>query len=333
VSRVLVTGAAGFLGSHLCDHLLARGDEVIGVDNFASGAPANLTAASSRPAFRFLEADVCAGLDVEGPLDAVAHLASPASPTVYARLPLETLRVGSSGTDAALALAHRHGARFLLASTSEVYGDPLVHPQHEDYWVNVNPVGPRSCYDEAKRYAEALTAAWRRAHGANTGIVRIFNTYGPRLGAGDGRVVSTFVSQALAGRPLTVHGDGTQTRSLCYVDDLVRGLLAMLGSDLPGPFNLGNPAELTVRELAATVLRMTGSSSEVIHRPLPEDDPARRRPDIARARAQLDWEPQVLLREGLARTIAWFREAAAAQADSAATASVPNSVDSSCAAR
>jgi dTDP-glucose 4,6-dehydratase len=309
VSRVLVTGAAGFLGSHLCDALLAGGHEVVGVDNLASGSLGNVEGACRSDRFSLLRADVCDGLDLPGPLDAVAHLASLASPPAYLRAPLATLRTGTRGTDALLALAQARGARFLLASTSEVYGDPQVHPQHEDYWGNVNPVGPRSCYDEAKRCAEAITAAYRRAGGANTAIVRIFNTYGPRLGAGDGRVVSSFVAQALAGRPLTVHGDGTQTRSLCYVDDLVRGLLAMLESDVPGPLNLGNPHETTVLEIAAAVLELTGSASSLEHGPLPEDDPVRRRPDIGRARRLLGWEPRVGLREGLLRTIEWSRSA------------------------
>jgi dTDP-glucose 4,6-dehydratase len=244
---------------------------------------------------------------VDGPVDDVAHLASPASPADYLAHPLETLAAGSRGTEAALQLARAHDARFVLASTSEVYGDPLVHPQGEDYWGNVNPVGPRSVYDEAKRFSEALTAAFHRTLGLDTGIVRIFNTYGPRLRAGDGRVVSNFIVQALSNQPLTIYGNGSQTRSICYVDDLVRGLVAMLDSHVPGPVNLGNPAELSVVELAQLVLRVTGSSPPLVYQPLPEDDPVRRRPDITRARDLLGWEPCVSAEEGLQRTVEWFR--------------------------
>jgi dTDP-glucose 4,6-dehydratase len=311
VSRVLVTGAAGFLGSHLCDALLARGEEVIGVDNFSTGRPENLAVARAHRAFVLLEQDVCNPLAVSGELDAVCHLASPASPADYLRLPLETLRAGSRGTETAIALAAEHGARFVLASTSEVYGNPLVHPQPETYWGNVNPIGPRSVYDEAKRFAEALTAAYARTGCLNAGIARIFNTYGPRLRPGDGRVVSNFVAQALAGEPLTVYGEGTQTRSFCYVEDLVDGLMRMIDADVLGPVNLGNAVEVTVLELAQCVLELTGSTSRIVHRPLPADDPTRRRPDVARASELLGWKASVSLREGLARTIQWWARATA----------------------
>lgn len=304
--RVVVTGGGGFVGSHLCEALLHRGDTVYCLDNFCTGEPANIAHLRSAPGFRPIRADVTAPFDVPGPVDAVAHLASPASPPDYHRLALETLAVGSRGTENALRLAQRHGARFLLTSTSEVYGDPEVHPQPEEYWGHVNPVGPRSVYDEAKRFAEALAMAYRRSHGVDVGIVRIFNTYGPRMRPHDGRVVSTFVRQALAGRPLTLYGDGSQTRSFCYVDDLVRGLLAMLDSDRGGPVNLGNPSERTVRELAELVLHITGSPSRIAYRPLPLDDPTRRRPVINRAVEQLGWMPRVPLDEGLRRTVAWF---------------------------
>ncbi|MCQ4209792.1 UDP-glucuronic acid decarboxylase family protein [Streptomyces longispororuber] len=305
--RVVVTGGGGFLGSHLCEALLYRGDTVWCLDNFSTGTPANVTHLLPEPRFRLVSCDVTEPFEVPGPVHAVAHLASPASPPDYHRLPLETLAVGSRGTDNALRLALHHDARLLLASTSEAYGDPEVHPQPEDYWGHVNPVGPRSVYDEAKRYAEALTMAYRRSLGANTGIVRIFNTYGPRMRPHDGRVVSTFLRQALTGRPLTIFGDGGQTRSFCYVDDLVRGLTAMLDSCAAGPVNLGNPAEFTVRELADLVLQVTGSSSAVEHRPLPVDDPTRRRPVIDLARTELGWAPSIPLEDGLRRTVAWSR--------------------------
>ncbi|GAA4671443.1 GDP-mannose 4,6-dehydratase [Streptomyces chumphonensis] len=304
--RVVVTGGAGFLGSHLCEALLRRGDEVVCVDDLSTGRPENIAPLGADPAFTFLRADVSADLDVPGPLDAVAHLASPASPPDYLRLPLHTLRAGSRGTENALRLAGRHGARFLLASTSEVYGDPLVHPQDESYWGNVNPIGPRSVYDEAKRFSEALALAHHRTHGLDAGIVRIFNTYGPRMRPHDGRVVSSFITQALSGEPLTLYGDGKQSRSFCYVDDLVRGLLAMLDHDERGPVNLGNPVELSVADLADLVLRLTGSDARVQHHPLPVDDPVRRRPDITRAVERLGWHPEVGIEEGLCRTVAWF---------------------------
>ncbi len=304
--RVVVTGGAGFLGSHLCEALVARGDRVVAVDDLSTGVEANVASLVDNPAFDLVVADVSDTLPVEGPVDAVMHFASPASPPDYLARPLESLAVGSEGTRRALTLAAAHGARFVLASTSEVYGDPLVHPQPETYWGNVNPVGARSVYDEAKRFAEALTMAWHRARGTDVGIVRIFNTYGPRLRPGDGRVVSNFLTQAIDGRPLTVYGDGSQTRSLCFVDDEVAGILALLDSDLTGPVNIGNPDELTVLELAHAVLALTGSSSTIAYEPLPADDPTRRRPDITVARRELGWEPVVTLEEGLRRTAASF---------------------------
>ncbi|MGW7055952.1 UDP-glucuronic acid decarboxylase family protein [Streptomyces sp. NPDC054887] len=306
--KVVVTGGGGFLGSHLCEALLRRGDTVWCLDNFCTGETENVSHLGGDHRFRLVRGDVTTAFDVPGPVHAVAHLASPASPPDYHRLPLETLSVGSRGTENALRLAQMHGARFVLASTSEVYGDPELHPQPEDYWGNVNPVGPRSVYDEAKRYAEAMSMAYRRSLGVDVGIVRIFNTYGPRMRPYDGRVVSTFVRQALAGEPLTVCGDGTQTRSFCYVDDLVRGITAMIDSNLSGPVNLGNPSERTVRELAELVLAITGSSSRIEYCPLPVDDPARRRPVITRASDQLGWVPLVPIEEGLRRTVAWFND-------------------------
>ncbi len=307
MSRIVVTGAAGFLGSHLCDRLLGRGDEVVGIDDLSTGQLDNLDAARSTGAFTFVRQDVCEPLDVEGHFDAVVHLASPASPPEYLRLPIETLRVGSRGTEMAIALAARSDARFVVYSTSEVYGEPLVHPQDESYWGNVNPIGPRSVYDEAKRFMEALTAAHARTHGLRAGIARIFNTYGPRLRPSDGRVVSNFVVQALAGEPLTIYGDGSQTRSFCYVDDLVSGLVSLVDADVLGPVNLGNPAEVTVAELAQQIVELTDSKSTIELRPLPADDPTRRRPDITRARELLGWAPAVELAEGLRRTVEWFR--------------------------
>lgn len=304
--RAVVTGGAGFLGSHLCDALVARGDTVVCVDNLATGRRGNVGHLLGHPAFEFFEADVSEELDVPGRVDVVAHLASPASPPEYLVRPLETLAVGSHGTENALKLAARHGARLVLASTSEVYGDPAVHPQPETYWGNVNPIGPRSVYDEAKRFAEALVMAHRRSKGTNTGIVRIFNTYGPRMSACDGRIVSNFITAALSGEPLTVYGDGTQTRSFCYVDDLVRGVVAMIDSAEPGPVNLGNPEEFTVAEFARLVLRLTGSRSPVEHRPLPEDDPLRRCPVITRAGELLGWRPEIPAEEGVRRTVEWF---------------------------
>jgi nucleoside-diphosphate-sugar epimerase len=305
--RVVVTGGAGFLGSHLCDAIIARGDSVVCVDNLATGRPDNVAHLMGQPGFTFVEADVSSALDVPGPVDAVAHLASPASPPDYLRLPLETLAVGSHGTENALRLAHRDHARFVLASTSEVYGDPAVHPQSEDYWGNVNPVGPRSVYDEAKRFAEALTRAYRVTRGVNAGIIRIFNTYGSRMSARDGRIVTNFITQALNGDPLTIYGDGSQTRSFCYVDDLIRGIISMIDCAESGPVNLGNPEEFTVAEFAQLVLRVTGSDSPVEHLPLPVDDPTRRCPVITRASQVLGWQPKIGVEDGVRRTVEWFR--------------------------
>jgi nucleoside-diphosphate-sugar epimerase len=305
--NILLTGAAGFVGSHLTDSLLADGHEVIGVDNLATGRTANLAHLADEPRFSLLEADASRPLELDGPLDWILHLASPASPPRYLERPLETLLVNAEGTRHLLELARRTGAGFLLASTSEVYGDPLVHPQPEGYWGNVNSIGPRSVYDEGKRYAEAVTMAYQRHHGVATRICRIFNTYGPRMDPFDGRVVSNFVRQALAGEPLTVYGDGSQTRSFQYVDDLTDGIVRLLGADFSEPVNLGNPGEFTMVELAELVLELTGSRSELVFEPLPEDDPRQRRPDISRARKVLGWEPRIPLREGLARTIAAFR--------------------------
>jgi dTDP-glucose 4,6-dehydratase len=305
--RVLVTGGAGFIGSHVCDALVARGDTVLCLDNLSTGRFSNIAHLTGRPGFEFAEADVASGIDFPGSFDAVAHLASPASPPEYQRRPLETLAVGSRGTEHALSVALRDCARFVLASTSEVYGDPAVHPQPDDYWGNVNPIGPRSVYDEAKRFAEALTAAYVRELGVNAGIIRIFNTYGPRMKACDGRVVTNLITQALNGEPLTIYGDGAQTRSFCYVDDLVRGLILMIDSAEFGPLNLGNPEEFSVAEFADLVLSATGSASTVEYRPLPADDPARRCPVITRAKEVLGWRPLVRTEEGVRRTIEWFR--------------------------
>jgi len=305
--RLLVTGAAGFLGSHLCDRLLALKHTVIGMDNLITGNPANLAHLDGHPGFRLVRQDVTTFIDVPGPLDGVLHFASPASPIDYLEYPIPTLKVGALGTHNTLGLAKAKGARFLLASTSEVYGDPLVHPQPETYWGNVNPVGPRGVYDEAKRFAEAITMAYHRYHGLDTRIVRIFNTYGPRMRPNDGRVVSNFIAQALRGEPLTVYGDGSQTRSFCYVDDLIDGIVRMFERGTDEPTNLGNPNEFTVRQLAERVLALTGSRSPIVERPLPVDDPRVRRPDIARARATLGWEPRVPLDEGLRRTIEYLR--------------------------
>ncbi|MHA6785932.1 UDP-glucuronic acid decarboxylase family protein [Pseudonocardia saturnea] len=305
--RAVITGGAGFVGSHLGERLLARGDTVVCVDDLSTGRQSNLAGLLEHPRFTFVEADVVDSLPVSGAVDLVAHLASPASPPDYLRRPLQTLAVSSRGTENCLELAHATGARFLLASTSEVYGDPVVHPQEESYWGNVNPIGPRSVYDEAKRYAEAVTSAYRRTYGVNTGIVRIFNTYGPRMRAHDGRVVTSFIAQALAGDPLTIYGDGSQTRSFCYIDDLVGGLLAMIDSADAGPINLGNPEECTVDELARLVLDVVGSTSALTHHPLPTDDPTRRRPDITRAGASLGWRPSTPIADGLRKTVEHFR--------------------------
>jgi dTDP-glucose 4,6-dehydratase len=303
--RVVVTGGAGFLGSHLCRELLDAGDEVIAIDNLITGSLDNLTELSVRDGFSFVDHDVSNHIEVTGPVDAVLHFASPASPRDYLEHPIKTLKVGSLGTHNTLGLAKDKGARYFLASTSEVYGDPLEHPQKETYWGHVNPIGPRGVYDEAKRFAEAMTMAYHRSHGVDVRIVRIFNTYGERMRPLDGRVVSNFIVQALAGKPLTVYGDGSQTRSFCYVDDEVRGLLALLDSDYVGPVNIGNPDEFTVLELAEIVLEVTGSSSEIVFESLPVDDPAQRRPDITLAREVLGWEPTVDVRTGVARTAKW----------------------------
>jgi dTDP-glucose 4,6-dehydratase len=311
--RVLVTGAAGFLGSHLTDRLLREGHAVVGVDNLSTGDPENLAHLAKEPRFQFEERDICTPFD-PGPVDYVFNLASPASPPEYLRLGIETLRVGSVGTENTLEIAARYGAGHLHASTSECYGDPLEHPQREDYWGHVNPVGPRSVYDEAKRYGEALVMAYHRSRGVNTHLARIFNTYGPRLHPSDGRVVSNFLMQALRGQPLTVYGDGSQTRSFCYVDDLIEGILRLSRSGEHFPVNLGNPGEFTILECAQAVLEVTGSKSTLCFESLPEDDPARRCPDITKARALLGWEPQITLREGLRKSLEFFRSKAAAGA-------------------
>jgi dTDP-glucose 4,6-dehydratase len=305
--RALVTGAAGFIGSHLSEYLLAKGYSVIGMDNLATGDVANVEHLFGRD-FVFVKHDVTNYIAVVGPLDYIFHFASPASPIDYLKLPIQTLKVGSLGTHNCLGLARAKGARFLIASTSEVYGDPLVHPQREEYWGNVNPIGPRGVYDEAKRFAEAITMAYHRAHGIPTRIVRIFNTYGPRMRVEDGRAIPAFLSQALRDEDVTVFGDGSQTRSLCYVSDLVEGIFRLMMSDTPEPVNIGNPVELTMRQLAEEIVRATGSLSKIVERPLPVDDPKRRKPDITRARTILGWEPQVPLAEGLPRTIEYFRK-------------------------
>lgn len=306
--RVLITGAAGFLGSHLTDRFLRDGHEVVGLDNFLTGSPDNLAHLSGDDRFQFIHHNIYTPTFVAGQLQGVLHFASPASPVDYLEHPIPTLKVGALGTHNALGIAKAKNARFMLASTSEVYGDPLIHPQPESYWGNVNPVGPRGVYDEAKRFAEALTMAYHRFHGLDTRIVRIFNTYGPRMRPSDGRVVSNFIVQALKGNPLTLYGDGSQTRSFCYVEDEVEGLYRLFMHGDANPTNIGNPIEFTVRQLAEMVLEVTGSSSQIEERPLPEDDPKVRQPDITRAREMLDWEPRVELREGLERTIAYFRK-------------------------
>ena len=305
--RVVITGAAGFLGSHLGDRFLADGHDVVGIDNLLTGTLDNITHLTGQPNFEFVHLDVTNAVHVDGPVDGVLHFASPASPVDYLELPIPTLKVGSYGTHKTLGLARAKGARYLLASTSEVYGDPLVHPQPETYWGNVNPIGPRGVYDEAKRFAEALTMAYHRYHGLDTRIVRIFNTFGTRMRPADGRVVSNFIVQALCGRPITVYGDGSQTRSFCYVEDEIEGIYRLFNSDFVEPTNIGNPDEFTIRELAQMVLEETGSASEIDYRPLPTDDPRVRRPDIGIARTVLGWEPRVPLREGLRRTIPYFR--------------------------
>jgi dTDP-glucose 4,6-dehydratase len=310
--RILITGAAGFLGSHLCDRFLAEGHEVIGMDNFITGSPDNIAHLLGTDGFRFVKQDVTEYVYVTGPVDGILHFASPASPVDYLELPIQTLKVGSLGTHKTLGLAREKRARYLLASTSEVYGDPQVHPQTEDYWGHVNPIGPRGVYDEAKRFAEAMVMAYHRYHGLDTRIIRIFNTYGPRMRPNDGRVVSNFIVQALQGESLTVYGDGGQTRSFCFASDEVEGIYRLFMSDYTLPMNIGNPDEFTVLELAQKVLEQTGSSSVIEHQPLPKDDPKVRRPDITLARRELGWEPRVPLDDGLARTIPYFRERLAA---------------------
>jgi len=307
MARVLITGGAGFIGSHLCERFLAEGDDVICVDNFRTSTPDNIAHLFADRRFTFIQQDVTTYIYVSGPLDAILHFASPASPVDYLEFPIPTLKVGSLGTHKALGLAKEKRARLLLASTSEVYGDPLEHPQSEDYWGNVNPIGPRGVYDEAKRFAEALTMAYHRAHGVETRIVRIFNTHGPRMRLNDGRVVPNFISQALKGEPLTVYGDGSQTRSFCFVSDLVEGIVRLLRSDYRFPVNLGNPIEVSIREFADRIKALTASRSEIAFRPLPVDDPKVRQPDITRARQLLGWEPRVSLEDGLRRTIDYFR--------------------------
>lgn len=309
MARVLITGGAGFIGSHLCERFLAEGDEVICMDNFVTGSPDNIAHLFANKKFSFIPQDVTTYIYVKGPVDAILHFASPASPVDYLELPIQTLKVGSLGTHKALGLAKEKNARFVLASTSEVYGDPLVHPQKEDYWGNVNPIGPRGVYDEAKRFAEAMTMAYHRAHGVQARIVRIFNTYGPRMRLRDGRVVPNFVAQALRGEDLTVYGDGSQTRSFCFVNDLVEGLVRLLRSDYTGPVNIGNPRELTILQFAQVIIQLTESKSKIIFEPLPVDDPKQRQPDITLARRVLNnWEPRVSLEDGLRQTIAYFTD-------------------------
>jgi dTDP-glucose 4,6-dehydratase len=307
MGRALITGGAGFLGSHLCDLFLARGHEVVCMDNFLTGSPQNIRHLFGRDGFSFIKQDVTHYIHIDGPLDYVLHFASPASPIDYLEKPIQTLKVGSLGTHKTLGVAKDKGARYLIASTSEVYGDPLTHPQKEEYWGNVNPVGPRGVYDEAKRFAEAMTMAYHRFHGVQTRIVRIFNTYGERMRVNDGRVVPAFISQALRNEPLTVFGDGSQTRSFCYVSDLIDGIYRLLMSDEVQPTNIGNPSEMTVLQFAQVIQKLTGTNAPIEFRPLPEDDPKIRRPDITKARTILGWEPRVPLEEGIGRTIEYFR--------------------------
>ena len=306
MSRIVITGAAGFIGSHLSEALLARGHSVVGIDNLLTGDTANIAHLANRD-FVFIKHDVTNYINVDGPVDVVLHWASPASPIDYLELPIPTLKVGALGTHKALGLAKAKNARFVIASTSEVYGDPLEHPQKETYWGNVNPIGPRGVYDEAKRFAEAMTTAYHRYHGLDAKIVRIFNTYGPRMRVRDGRAVPAFMSQALRGEEVTIFGSGQQTRSFCYVTDLVDGVIRMMESDVNEPVNLGNPQEMTIEQIALAIIKLTGSSSTLVYKPLPEDDPKVRQPDITRARTLLGWEPKVSLEEGLTRTLAYFR--------------------------
>jgi dTDP-glucose 4,6-dehydratase len=304
--RILITGGAGFIGSHLCDYFIARGDEVIAIDNFLTGSPDNIAHLQDHPRFKFIRQDVTDYIRIDGYVDAILHFASPASPVSYMAYPIQTMKVGALGTHKALGLARAKGARFLLASTSEVYGEPLVHPQREDYWGNVNPIGPRSVYDEAKRFAEALTLAYHRAHNVDVRIVRIFNTYGPRNALDDGRVVPNFIGQALRREPLTVHGDGSQTRSFCYVSDEVEGIARLLASEETMPVNIGNPNEISILTFAEKINALTGNHAGIVFRPRPVDDPSRRCPDISKAKKLLGWEPKVSLDEGLSKTIEYF---------------------------
>jgi len=311
--RTVVTGAAGFIGSHLCETLLGRGHSVVGIDNLVTGDMANIAHLRDRD-FLFIRHDVTQYIDVDGPIDYVLHWASPASPIDYLMLPIQTLKVGSLGTHNALGLAKAKRARFVLASTSEIYGDPLEHPQRETYWGNVNPIGPRGVYDEAKRFAEAITLAYHRAHGVDTKIDRIFNTYGPRMRLRDGRAVPAFMSQALRHEDVTVFGDGTQTRSFCFVTDLVDGIMRLMDSNTNEPVNIGNPHEVTIEQIAHTIITLVGSTSRIVYRPLPQDDPKQRKPDITRARTILGWEPHVGLEEGLAKTVGYFKTKLAVEA-------------------
>ena len=303
----VVTGAAGFLGSHLTDLLIARGHKVIGIDNFVTGSVDNIVHLGGNPNFKFIQQDVTEFIFLEGPVDYVWHFASPASPIDYLELPIQTLKVGSLGTHKALGLAKEKKARFLIASTSEIYGDPLVHPQPEEYWGNVNTIGPRGCYDESKRFAEAITMAYHREHKVATRIVRIFNTYGPRMRINDGRVVPAFVSQALKNKPVTIFGNGSQTRSFCYVSDLIEGIYRLMMSNYDLPVNIGNPVEMTMVQFAEQIIQATGSKSKIVFKPLPQDDPKQRKPDITKAKKLLKWEPKVKLADGLKDTIAYFR--------------------------
>lgn len=307
--RILITGGAGFLGSHLCDRFLSEGHYVIAMDNLITGSVRNIEHLAGHDRFRFIKQDVTEYLYLEGPLDAILHFASPASPIDYLQYPIQTLKVGALGTHKTLGLARAKGARFLLASTSEVYGDPQVHPQREDYWGHVNPIGPRGVYDEAKRFAEALTMAYHRYHGVETRIARIFNTYGPRMRLDDGRAVPNFIGQALRGEPLTVYGDGLQTRSFCFYSDLIEGIYRLLQSDYTEPVNLGNPTEMKLLDFALLINELVGNKAGIVYQPLPVDDPKRRQPDITRARQVLGWEPKVGLEEGLEQTIEWFKQA------------------------
>jgi dTDP-glucose 4,6-dehydratase len=313
--RTLITGGAGFIGSHLCERFLDRGDEVVCVDNLITGSLANIEHLRSHDRFTFIRHDISHPLEIDGAIDNVLHFASPASPVDYLQFPIQTLKVGSLGTHNTLGLAKVKNARYLLASTSEVYGDPQQHPQREDYWGHVNPVGVRGCYDEAKRFAEAITMAYHRYHKVDTHIVRIFNSYGPRMRLDDGRVLPNFMGQALRGEPLTIYGDGSQTRSFCYVDDLTDGIVRLLGVDFHEPVNLGNPSEITILEFAREILALSGSKSPIVNRPLPQDDPKLRRPDISRARTLLNWEPRIDRREGLRRTLDYFQKRVAQQAN------------------